>query len=311
MGDIIKKTPYPIAGLMLACATLGNLLAIYGSFFRYLFGALAFCILALILIKVIVMPKSLVTAFENPVVASVLPTFSMGLMVLSTYFTSFILFANVMWFSAVLLHLILMAVFTFKYILNFDIKAVFPSYFVVYVGLVVGSISAPAIGQQSIGQVIFWFGFLSYLVLLPFVLYRVIKIKAMQPPALPTLVILTAPASLCLAGYISSFPQPNNALIYFLSGLAFVMFVAVAIKIPNLLKSEFYPSFSAFTFPFVITAVAFKNLSSINDFYGYMIFARFLEIWATIMVIYVVIRYLMFLLSLEFPIAQTKKKQAN
>ncbi|WP_353892812.1 TDT family transporter [Proteinivorax hydrogeniformans] len=311
MSDIIKKLPYPIAGLMLACATLGNLLASYGEIYRYFFGAISACILVLIVAKLIIMPKSLMAAFENPVLASVLPTFSMGLMVLSTYISSFNFLASMLWFFAILIHLLLIFVFTKKYIFNFNIKAVFPSYFVVYVVIVVASISAPALGHQNIGQYLFWFGLLSYLILLPIVLYRVVKIKSMPPPALPTFVILTAPASLCLAGYISSFPHPNNVLISFLAGLAFVMLGAVATKMPPLLKSEFYPSYSAFTFPFVITAVAFKGLAAMSGFYGLIIFAMVLEVWAALIVIYVLCRYMMYLLSIEFPIVKSKKNQAS
>jgi len=40
------------------------------------------------------------------------------------------------------------------------LKKVFASYFIVYVGIVVASITAPVFGKQSLGEIIFWFGFI-------------------------------------------------------------------------------------------------------------------------------------------------------
>ncbi len=55
-----------------------------------------------------------------------------------------------------------------------------------------------------------WFVLYSYLILLPIILYRITKVKEIPEPALPTIVILAAPASLCLAGYMNSFQNKNN-----------------------------------------------------------------------------------------------------
>ncbi|MDF2890110.1 MAG: C4-dicarboxylate transporter [Clostridia bacterium] len=82
---MIKKLPLPIAGLMLALAAAGNLLLSYGGIYRNLFGVIAGIVLVLLLAKVLIMPKAIKEGFENPVVASVMPTFSMGLILLSTY----------------------------------------------------------------------------------------------------------------------------------------------------------------------------------------------------------------------------------
>lgn len=314
MNLIIKKIPLPMSGLMLALAATGNLLSAYGNIYRYSFGIAASVILILLVIKVISHPNSLSEGFENPVVASVIPAFPMGMMILSTYFIAFVpTIALGIWGIGLLLHIVLLICFTMKYVLSFNIKKVFPSYFIVYVGIVCGSVSAPVFGLANIGRYIFWFGFAAYLILLPIILYRVLIVKEITDPALPTVTILAAPSSLCLAGYLNSFSEKSMIIIVFLAVLSVIMLVSVLAYMPKLLKLKFYPSYSAFTFPFVITAIAMKGTYAFMLKTGLKIaplgyLVTFLEIWSVAIVIYVLIKYIAFL-TLDFESAgliQTK-----
>lgn len=67
-----------------------------------------------------------------------------------------------------------------KFILNFNIQKVFPSYFVVYVGIAIFSVIAPVFNATWLGQIFFWFGFIAYLILLPIIIYRVLAIKTID-----------------------------------------------------------------------------------------------------------------------------------
>ena len=109
-----------------------------------------------------------------------------------------------MWIIGFALHIVLILWFTKKFVLNFKIKQVFPAWFIVYVGIVVGSVTGPAYKMAAVGQIAFWFGFVTYLILLPIIIYRVVKVQEMAEPTLPTLAIFAAPASLLLAGYMVS-----------------------------------------------------------------------------------------------------------
>jgi exfoliative toxin A/B len=316
MNLIIKKIPLPMSGLMLALAATGNLLSAYGNIYRYSFGIAAAVILILLVIKAISHPNSLSEGFENPVVASVMPTFPMGMMIISTYFNAFVpTIALGIWVIGLLLHIILLICFTMKYVLNFSIKKVFPSYFIVYVGIVCSSISAPVFGLANIGRYIFWFGFASYLIMLPIVLYRVLTVKEIPEPALPTITILAAPSSLCLAGYLNSFPEKSMVIIVFLAVISVIMLISVLAYMPKLLKLKFYPSYSAFTFPFVITAIAMKGTYAFilkaglkMASLGYLV--TFLEIWSVAIVIYVLIKYISFLTSDSESTGLNQTKQA-
>lgn len=314
MNSIIKKVPIPMAGLMLALAATGNLVLSYGSLYRNIFGIVSAVLMVLLVMKVVTIPKSLGEGFENPVVASVMPTFSMGLMILSTYVKPYIPAAAYgVWLLGLVMHVVLIIYFTKKYILNFNMKKVFPSYFVVYVGIVSGSVTAPVFDLAHWGQHIFWFGLISYLILLPIVLYRVFIIREMQESTIPTLTIFAAPASLCLAGYLNSFQEKNIMIVGFLGALSLIMFIAVMACIPKMLKLKFYPSYSAFTFPFVITAIAIKGTNAFLANIGRGIpslayFVKFLELWGVGMVLYVLIRYINFIISSPETGVMTDKK---
>lgn len=299
--SFLKKLPYPIAGLMLGLAALGNLVAGYGMHYRYILGGTAAAIFVLLLAKVLIFPASLRDAFAQPVVCSVLPTFSMGAAILAGYLRQWAPGpAQLLWFAALALHLALIALFTVRYVLSFEIKQVFPSWFIVYVGLATLSVNAPAFGQAALGQALFWAALISYLILLPVVIYRCAYVKEVPPPALPTLVIFTAPSSLALAGYLSSFVDRSPAIVYLLTVCTALSFVFVLSRLPALLRLPFFPSYSAFTFPFVITAIALKGAAAYlnNTGQGIALLTRFiplLELWAFATVIYVLFRYVRFL----------------
>ncbi|SHJ69395.1 TDT family transporter [Paramaledivibacter caminithermalis] len=305
MERVIKKIPIPIAGLMLALAALGNLILSYGSVYRNIFGVISAGILILLIIKILTGFKTIVEKLNNPVIASVSPTFSMGLMILSTYIKpSLPSIAYGIWILGILIHCVLIVYFTKKHVLKFSIEKIFPSCFVVYVGIVVASVTAPAYNMIKLGQIIFWFGLISYLALLPIVTYRVFFIKRIKEPALPTIAIFAAPASLCLAGYMSSFIEKNMIIIVFLTCLSLIMTASVLMYMPKMLRIKFYPSYAAFTFPFVISAIAIKKVNGflikINqsiEVLNYIV--KFEELIAVLIVIYVLIRYVSFIFVKE------------
>jgi exfoliative toxin A/B len=303
MKNLLQRIPIPITGLMLALAATGNLVASYSNVFRNIFGFLSLIIFLLLVAKALTDTKSVVEGLNNPVTSSVMPTFSMGIMILSTYIKPYIpALAFALWIIGLVLHCILILYFTWKYILKFDIKRVFPSYFIVYVGIAVGSVTAPAFNLSTLGQYIFWFGFITYLILLPIVLYRVFIIKGIPEPALPTVAIFAAPANLCLAGYLNSFHVKDMHIIILLAALGSIMTLSVLFYIPKLLKLKFYPSFSALTFPLVISGIAIKltnayliNNNKIVASLKYVV--KFEEIISVLIVIYVLLKYIRFVFS--------------
>ena len=301
MDSIIKKMPLPITGLMLGLAALGNLVQSYSNNLRVFFGIISGLILLLVIMKIFTLKKGVAEALENPVVASVFPTLSMAIILLAVYLKpiSFTM-AIILWFFGITLHIILVVWFTRKFVLNFNIKKVFPSWFIVYVGIVVASVTSGAFNMQWLGKILFYLGFISYLVLLPLVVKRILIIKEIPEAALPTLAILSAPASLCLAGYMNSFADKQMFMIYFLLFISQATYIVVLTMLPGLLKLKFYPSYSGFTFPLVISAISLKLtngflMNTENPISFLSILVRIEEVIAFAMVAYVLFRYIYFI----------------
>ena len=53
MKKILAKYPYPISGLILGLAALGNLIRNYGEGFRKTFGIIAMVLLVILIIKIV------------------------------------------------------------------------------------------------------------------------------------------------------------------------------------------------------------------------------------------------------------------
>ncbi|OPZ72398.1 MAG: potassium-tellurite ethidium and proflavin transporter [Firmicutes bacterium ADurb.Bin456] len=297
MKNIIKGLPLPAGGLMLGLAAAGNLTASHGIVCKVLSGTLSFVLLLLLLTKGVLAAGAVREDLKNPAIAGIAGTCPMGIMVLSGYVQPVFPGAGyLMWLAGIALHCVLIIYFTRTFMPGFCLRNVLPSYFVVYVGIAAACLTAPAYNALGTGRVLFWFGFITYLILLPLLTYRALVIKSIPEPLLPTLTIFAAPASLCLVGYLKLFPFVNMAIFWLLAILALIMLFAVLLYLPKLLRLKFYPSYSAFTFPLVISAIALRDmdgfLSKISmgvPALGYL--ANLAEALAVVLVVYVLIRY--------------------
>ena len=297
---MLKKLPLPVTGVALGFAALGNLIESYSAGLRLVCGAVSLILLLLFLAKTIAYPSTFVEDMKNPIMASVFGTFSMALMLLAGYAKPYIGgAAAILWYAGILIHILLIIYFTWKFMMKPVMPKVFASYFIVYVGIVVASVTSPAFEALTIGQAAFWFGFILLLLLLVFVTYRYVKFKEVPDPAKPLFCIYTAPASLCLAGYMQAFPEKSAVLAWLLAVLALVLYIVVLIKLPGYLKMPFFPSYAAFTFPFVISAIGMKMfqaylVASGNPLRGLSVLELAETVIAAVLVIYTLVRYLMF-----------------
>ena len=301
MKNMIKKVPVPICGVMLGTAALGNLLQSYSETIRQLCGVFAAFLLILVILKLIMFPNAVKEDMNNPIMASVAGTFSMALMILSTYVKPMIgQAAYYIWLLAIVLHIVLIVYFTIKFLIKLQIEKVFASYYIVYVGIAVAAITAPVYEKQAIGSAAFWFGFVTLLLLLLLVTYRYIKFPKVPDPAKPLLCIYAAPTSLCLAGYIQSVSPKSYSFLVGLFVVATALYIFALVKAIGYLKLPFYPSYAAFTFPFVISAIAAKqtmacmaNMGRPAPFLQYVVLIE--TVIAVLLVIYTYFRFMIFL----------------
>ena len=263
MKEMIKKVPVPLCGVMLGVAALGNLLQSYSEGIRHVCGIVSGLLLIVILMKLILFPKMVKSDLENPIMASVSGTFPMALMLLSVYVKPWIgQIAYYIWIFAILLHVVLIVYFTLKFIVKLQIPKVFASYYIVYVGIAVAAITAPAYEKLGIGVASFWFGFASLIALFVLVTIRYVKYKEVPEPAKPLICIYAAPTSLCLAGYIQSVTNKSYGFLMAMFVVASILYLFALVKAIGYFKLPFYPSYASFTFPFVISAIASKQTNA-------------------------------------------------
>lgn len=301
--DMIKKIPVPICGVALGCAALGNLLQSYSETLRMVCGVVSALFLLLFIIKVVAFPKLLAEDMTNPITASVSGTFSMALMLLSTYIKGYLGAADVafvVWVVAIALHVALIVFFTAKFVAKIKFQAVFASYYIVYVGIAVAAVTASVYEATAIGAAAFWFGLVGFVALFVLVTMKYVKLPDVPEPAKPLICIYAAPMSLCLAGYVQSVMPKNHVFLLAMFAVATVIYLFSLVQLVRCLSLPFYPSYAAFTFPFVISAIASKmtascllNMGAPLPWLAPVVLVE--TVIAAILVFYTCVRYLAFL----------------
>ncbi|MBE6499837.1 MAG: TDT family transporter [Methanobrevibacter thaueri] len=296
--NIVEKIPLPVCGLILALLSLGNLLQDVNPYFKGVFGVIGIVFLVLVVLKVVFYPGCVKRDFENPIIVSSCGTFSMSVMIISTYimpFTSDI--AYIIWIIGIVLHILLIIYFTYHFIIrDFNITAVYPSYWIVFVGITMAAITSKNHNITEIGNMFFLIGFTSMLITTPLIIYRYIKYPEIPDMNKPLICIFTALYSILIVGYLNSAQTISAEFSLGMYILSCIFYIFSLYKFISYRKLEFYPSFAAFTFPFVISTTATKEIIThipINIPLNILLNTQL--IIATLLVCYVLVRYLKFL----------------
>ncbi|HJJ31276.1 MAG TPA: TDT family transporter [Methanocorpusculum sp.] len=258
--------PIPFGGVMLSFACLGLLVSCFfsgytgcpgvGMVLHIICGCAAALIWILFIAKCIFCFPQVKTALKDPAAASVSGTFCMSTMMLAVYLKEIAGdSAVILWWAGIFLHAALIVLFSVRFLHPFKIQNVYPSWLVVYVGILVASITSPYFSQEVSGQVIFWFGVVCCIVLTPVLLLR--QFKYPLPDGLKPLVcIFAAPVSILAASYVQAFDADFRAAGILLAVESVILIIILA-ALPKLLRLSFSPAHAAFTFPFHVTASAF------------------------------------------------------
>jgi exfoliative toxin A/B len=235
------------------------------------------CILVVILcLKWLLGKEQFQKDMSNAVLASVFGTYSMALMVLSGFIASYSYEAGyLLWLAGVGIHVMLIVYFTGRFLLNPQKYGMHASWFIVYVGLAAACINASLFKQQQAGVGILIFSAVSFVLLLGYIVYFRLKNPKAGPKELaPLECIFAAPASLCLVAYYSISSDKNLWIITLGYAAACLFYIYAIVRFIQNFQKPFHPSISAFTFPFVISAIASKqtmaNLEMLNIDAGWL-----------------------------------------
>lgn len=292
----IKAIPTSICGVFLALTSLGNYWVSQIDLARTIFGILALLALGLLLLKIICFPKDFFNDMRNPIICSLFAATFMGISIISTYIPG----GKYLWMASMAAHIVLIVEFTATFIFkNFMLQNVHTTYFLLFVGFSVNGIVAPVFHQELIGRLSFYFGFISLLVIGGLVIFRYIKYPSMPDSLKPLFCIFAAPVNLCLAAYLQAFSKVEIIPVIVMLIIGLTLYVIAFIRLIMLLRRTFYPSYAAFTFPFVISAVASKITAGFLNTTGYNgdllgKISYFQGILATGLTLYVLTRFLLF-----------------
>ena len=299
--NIIKNMPLAITGLILAILSLGKIFVDFSSIFFIIGSFLIF----IILLKLVLHFEDFINELNTLITLSTFGTFSMALMLSSTYLKPLFLplsnsIAFGIWVLGIITHLSIFIIFTKNYALeNFNIENVFATWWIVYIGITMAAITAPAYNLSQYGFIFFGIGFILMIPTFILISYRYLKFTAIDDKNKPFICIYTALLSIIIVGYVNALTINENflSIIYIGACIFYIFAIYHAIRLLIVERLEFLPSFSAFTFPFVISAIA---TGEVYKFFGFGVLNYLFYIQAAIaliLVLYVSYKYLIFLLK--------------
>lgn len=301
IGKFLKTLPIAICGLTLGLGGLGNMVGMYSGVLRSGYLAMAVFLWIALLLKLVLFWAQAKEEFQNPLTMSVFEAFFMTMLQfvgVATEVSSIL--GMLLWTLATIGHIVLVILFSYRFLRNFQLGNVFTTWNVLYGGNMLAAVMSPYLHVEGIARIVFWVGVILFLPWYPISMYRYYKMPV-EEAVKPTLCILAAPFNLTLAGYLSCMSHPDLRIAGLLFAIAQTMYLYVLMHLPGILKLPFYPSYGALTFPMVIPAVAFQKmleyLSGIGIGYpgelAYILLAE--RVIAVVMVTYALIRYLQFL----------------
>lgn len=299
----LKRTPIAISGLAIGIMALSNV------FYHINFKTLGLCsfiiscaIILLFIMKWIIYPSMFLKELKNIHTFAISPTFPMTLMILASIikqeYTVQSQLLNVLWYAAILLHISLIIIFISRYAFRNFKSWPNTSWFVMFVGTGVISETSTAF-NETLGHVSTIFGTVCLVVILAYVLISK-SWQTYNQEQFPIVIIMSAPAALCLNGYILNNTTYSNVYVIVLLILSQVLFIFTLIFLPKILQRGFKVSFSAMTFPWVTTAASLYNVTQHSHASSSTItFGTILSVieitLAAIIVCYVLYQYVVFL----------------
>ncbi|MDO5849466.1 MAG: hypothetical protein Q4P18_08015 [Methanobrevibacter sp.] len=295
-----KLIPLPICGIILSFFGLGMFFKDITPLGFGIFTSVGLLLIAMLFLKVFLFRKETLKDLESPIILGTSGTLPMAVMMLAVFLKDFSFELGLaVWFLAFLVHVVLIAYFTKEHILNFEMELVYTNYFVVFIGIGMGAITGAGFNLDVLVDGIFIFSFVSMVVLLVLVSYRYFKVPIEDHTFKPLVCIYAAPFSLILCAFIQTTLTKSMDFIIALYILSIVFYIFGLIKAMEYIRLPFFPTFAAFTFPFVISATATKQVNNlVNVDLGILLLVQIAI--AIAIVAYVLAQYIYFIITAPY-----------
>ena len=306
--DRIENLPVPVLPTFVGALTLSN---VYGGLgfplVRHLTSWAATVLLIVYIVKIIKYPTVFKKEYSATVPSSLYAGFTMIMMLLGAYFIQYNgFFGKLLWSLGLFIHTIHVLVFTYRNVFkDFRWDVFVPSWFVTYNGIMVSVVTSGPMNEPLITKILTYYGILIYLLIIPFMIYRLIKID-IKPEFFHTQAILLAPVSLCVVSYLTAIENPNIYLLGILYIALLISLAFVVYMIPSFFSKKFTPAYAGMTFPMAIGIVGSTKMANYLSNVGYVDLSAIVEqisglqIYLTTTIIgYVLIRFLIMALNKE------------
>lgn len=259
----LEKMPVPVLPTFVGALTLSNVYNGMGfSTVRHLTMWAATIILILYIVKIITYPKVCVNEYKNTVPCSLYAAFDMILMILGSYYFDYLPgFGKTLWAIGLGIHVVHLLVFTYRNVIKErNINTFVPSWFVTYNGIMVSCVVGGAMNAAGILKYVVYYGIIIYFILIPIMIWRLIKVEV-KDPVYHTMAVVLAPCSLCVVSYLNVIKEPKAAMVYLLYACVLASLLFVVVKLPKFFAYSFVPGFAGLTFPMAIGIVASQKMA--------------------------------------------------
>lgn len=305
----LKKLPVPVLPTFVGALTLANVYGGLGfTWVRHLTMMFATIVWLVYVLKIVLYKDTCINEYKNVVPSSLYAAFFMMLMILSGYYYDWVPGLGLaLWFAAWICHAIHICIFTYNNVIKTRNANTFvPSWFVTYNGIMVSCVVGAGFGYNHILKYIVYYGIIVYLVILPFMVWRLINVE-IKDAVYHTMAVLLAPSSLCVVAYLNVIENKNVNLVFFLYSCVLVTLFFVISKLPKFFAYSFTPGFAGVTFPMAIGIVATGKMAGFalnalenEALSGYLTQLQGIQIYLTTMIVgYVLVNFVGMLLSVE------------
>lgn len=303
----LKNLPVAILPTFVGTLTLSNVYGGMGyTWVRYLAMAVATLVILVYILKLVLYFDVCKAEYSKTVPASLYAGFTMCLMILGSFYYEIGLgFGKIIWMAAVFAHMIHICVFTYNNVIKKrDLYTTVPSWFVTYNGLLVSAVTGGAMNMGGLLKIITLYGVIIYLILIPVMIYRLMKVPV-NADVYHTMAVVLAPCSLCVVGLSNTFPESLLTLRLLMYVCVLISLAFIIIKLPKFFSFSFTPGFAGLTFPMAIGLVATNKMAAFFEASnpGYAMMCKQLsgfQILLTSMLIgYVLVNFMRMLLKIE------------
>lgn len=215
------------------------------------------------IIKIICFFDTCREEYSTTVPSSLYIGFTMMLMILGSYLFDYNRAAGKgLYLIGFCIHTIHIFVFTYNNLIKKrDIKTFVPSWFVTYNGYMVCCVAGGVMGINGILKIIVYYGIVVYFILLPFLIWRLIKVE-IDPSYYHTMAVFPSPCSLCLVSYLNLIENKREFIVWILYACVLASVLFVTLMLPKFFSFPFSPGFAGMTFPMAIGVAATSKMTA-------------------------------------------------